>query len=54
MTKSLAADWCFEVDEQVDVWIREGAVGIVDAPFEPGLMFISIEVHQCLALVVWH
>ena len=53
MTKSLAADWRFEVDERVDVWIREGAVGIMDAPFEPGLIFISIEVRQCSTLVVW-
>ena len=43
MTKSLAADRCFEVDERVDMWIREGAVGIVDAPFKPGFIFVSIE-----------
>ena len=53
MTKSLAADLHFKVDEWVDVWIREGAVGIVDAPFELGLIFVSIKVHQCLTLVVW-
>ena len=54
MTWSFTADWCFKVSEQVDMWMREGAVGIMDAAFEPGLIFISIEVHQCSTLVVWH
>ena len=51
----MASNWCFEDDddEQVEVWVREGAGGAECVAFEPGWMFVSTADHQCLTLVVW-
>ena len=52
----MASNWCFEddvADEQVEVWVREGAGGAKHVAFEPGWMFVSTADHQCSTLVVW-